>query len=84
MTLTPIPNIFPGTLEEAMGWVEYCNSNDDSHFANMRRQNGRDQPYGVSPSSLSTTSVLSGPLLIHVCVGQILGSRQRVLGPVAD
>ncbi|PVH70634.1 glycoside hydrolase family 51 protein [Cadophora sp. DSE1049] len=36
-----------GTLDEAMGWVEYCNSTKDSHYANMRRANGRENPYNV-------------------------------------
>jgi len=40
-------NFGTGTLDEAMGWVEYCNSDSDSHYANMRRANGRDKPYNV-------------------------------------
>ncbi|CRK47404.1 hypothetical protein BN1723_020271, partial [Verticillium longisporum] len=30
-----------------MGWLEYCNSTADSHYANLRRQNGREEPYNV-------------------------------------
>ncbi|KAI6355380.1 hypothetical protein MCOR25_008221 [Pyricularia grisea] len=40
-------NFGTGTLDEAMGWLEYCNSSADSHYANLRRQNGRDKPYNV-------------------------------------
>ncbi|KAJ4204545.1 hypothetical protein NW759_014882 [Fusarium solani] len=36
-----------GTLEDALAWVEYCNSNKDTYFANLRRQNGREEPYRV-------------------------------------
>jgi alpha-L-arabinofuranosidase len=32
----------------ALGWVEYCNSSADTHYANLRRQNGREDPYNVS------------------------------------
>lgn len=62
-----------------MGWVEYCNSDNDSHFANMRRQNGREKPYGVRSSSSHPIQFVSHPF-----IGQILGSRQRVLGPLAN
>ena len=44
-------NSFPGSLEEALGWLEYCNSDSDSYYANLRRKNGREKPYGVSPLS---------------------------------
>lgn len=40
-----------------MGWVEYCNSSANTHYANLRRQNGRDKPYNVCPSRLR--SILS-------------------------
>ena len=31
----------------ALGWVEYCNSDRNSYYANLRRKNGRDKPYNV-------------------------------------
>lgn len=31
----------------AMGWLEYCNSDKNTYYANLRRQNGRDKPYNV-------------------------------------
>ena len=40
-------NLGTGTPEEAASWVEYCNGNDDSHYANMRRANGHADPYAV-------------------------------------
>ncbi|CAI4215363.1 unnamed protein product [Parascedosporium putredinis] len=40
-------NFGTGTLEEALGWLEYCNSDCDSYYANLRRQNGREKPYGA-------------------------------------
>ncbi|KAJ5672550.1 hypothetical protein N7507_001677 [Penicillium longicatenatum] len=40
-------NMGTGTLEEALGWLEYCNLDTDTHYANLRRQNGRQKPYGV-------------------------------------
>jgi alpha-L-arabinofuranosidase len=40
-------NMGTGTLEEALAWVEYCNSARDTFWAARRRANGRDEPYGV-------------------------------------
>lgn len=31
----------------ALAWVEYCNGTCDTYYANMRRKNGREQPYNV-------------------------------------
>ncbi|RVD88242.1 uncharacterized protein DFL_002434 [Arthrobotrys flagrans] len=36
-----------GTLMEALGWLEYCNLDQDTYYANLRRKNGRDKPYKV-------------------------------------
>jgi len=33
--------------EEARNCVEYCNAETNTHFANMRRANGFDQPFGI-------------------------------------
>ncbi|KAF2730978.1 glycoside hydrolase family 51 protein [Polyplosphaeria fusca] len=40
-------NMGTGTLDEALAWVEYCNSDQDTYYANLRRKNGRDKPYNV-------------------------------------
>ena len=40
-------NMGTGTLEEALAWIEYCNSARDTYWARRRRANGRDEPYGV-------------------------------------
>ncbi|KAJ5114232.1 hypothetical protein N7456_002766 [Penicillium angulare] len=40
-------NMGTGTLEEALAWVEYCNLDTDTHYVNLRKQNGRETPYGV-------------------------------------
>jgi alpha-N-arabinofuranosidase len=40
-------NMGTGTLAEALGWVEYCNSAADTHWADQRRANGHAEPYGV-------------------------------------
>ncbi|CBX97657.1 hypothetical protein IAQ61_001131 [Plenodomus lingam] len=40
-------NFGTGTLDEAMAWVEYCNGVEDTHYANLRRQNGHPEPYNV-------------------------------------
>jgi alpha-N-arabinofuranosidase len=40
-------NMGSGTMDEAQAWVEYCNGKEDTHYANLRRQNGHAEPYGV-------------------------------------
>ncbi|KAF2093153.1 glycoside hydrolase [Rhizodiscina lignyota] len=40
-------NFGTGTLDEALAWVEYCNSSSNTYYANLRRKNGREKPYNV-------------------------------------
>jgi alpha-N-arabinofuranosidase len=40
-------NMGTGTLDEAQAWVEYCNGTGDTFWANLRRQHGHAEPYGV-------------------------------------
>ncbi|KAF2196576.1 glycoside hydrolase [Delitschia confertaspora ATCC 74209] len=40
-------NFGTGTLDEALGWLEYCNSRQNTYYANLRRKNGREEPYNV-------------------------------------
>ena len=40
-------NLGTGTPEEARNWVEYCNSEIGSRYANLRSTNGPKKPYGV-------------------------------------
>lgn len=40
-------NVGSGTVEELAKWVEYMTSDGDSPMANMRRQNGRKEPWKV-------------------------------------
>ena len=40
-------NMGTGTLDEALHWLEYCNSSSNTYYANLRRKNGRKKPYGV-------------------------------------
>jgi alpha-N-arabinofuranosidase len=36
-----------GTIDEARHWVEYVNEPDHTYYADLRRANGHDKPYGV-------------------------------------
>jgi alpha-L-arabinofuranosidase len=36
-----------GTIEDARNWVEYCNESAKTFWAEERRRNGRDKPWGV-------------------------------------
>ncbi|KAK3650364.1 hypothetical protein LTR56_006342 [Elasticomyces elasticus] len=40
-------NFGTGTLDEALAWLEYCNSTQDTYYANLRRKHGREKPYNV-------------------------------------
>lgn len=40
-------NMGTGTLEDALAWVEYCNGERDTYWANLRRANGHEEPYNV-------------------------------------
>ncbi len=40
-------NMGSGTMVEAQAWVEYCNGTEDTHYANLRRENGHPEPHGV-------------------------------------
>jgi alpha-L-arabinofuranosidase len=41
-------NVGTGTPQEMENWLEYLNYNGKSTLADLRRQNGRDQPWNVS------------------------------------
>ena len=36
-----------GTVDQARHWVEYCNEPAHTHYADLRRANGRDRPWNV-------------------------------------
>ena len=41
-------NVGSGTVQEFSDWVEYCNMGGQSPMADLRRQNGRDDPWNVT------------------------------------
>lgn len=40
-------NLGLGTIDDARHWVEYCNVEKNTYWADQRRKNGRDKPYKV-------------------------------------
>jgi alpha-L-arabinofuranosidase len=40
-------NLGSAGLLDALAWLEYCNYGGDTHYANLRRQNGRADPWQV-------------------------------------
>ena len=40
-------NLGTGTPDEAAAWVEYCNGTGNTHWANLRRSHGYDEPFNV-------------------------------------
>jgi alpha-L-arabinofuranosidase len=62
----------------ALGWLEYCNGTGNTYYANLRRKNGREEPYNVCrPYIRYALHQLTSP-------GQILGTRQRDMGSMAS
>jgi alpha-N-arabinofuranosidase len=41
-------NLGLGTIDDARNWVEYVNESKHTYWADLRRRNGRDAPYGVT------------------------------------
>ncbi len=41
-------NLGTGTWNEARFWVEYCNRESGTHYADLRRKNGAEKPYQVT------------------------------------
>ena len=41
-------NVGSGTVQEMMEWIEYMTSASDSTLAQLRRQNGREQPWKIT------------------------------------
>ena len=48
-----------GSIEDARNWVEYTNGKQKTYWAEQRRKNGREQPYGVKYWGLGNE--LDGP-----------------------
>jgi alpha-N-arabinofuranosidase len=42
-----VVNCGDGDMREARDWVEYCNSDQNTYLANLRRQHGFDEPHNV-------------------------------------
>jgi alpha-N-arabinofuranosidase len=42
-----VANCGDGDMREARDWVEYCNGTQPTHFANLRRKHGFEQPHRV-------------------------------------
>jgi len=40
-------NFGTGTLDEALGWVEYCNYDGNTYYADIRRKYGKEKPHKV-------------------------------------
>ena len=64
-----------GTLEEAAGWVEYCNGTYDTYYANLRRQHGQENPFDVKYWQLGNE--VYGPWEIGYCAPSEYGSQAR-------
>lgn len=41
-------NMGTGDLREALGRIEYCNSDADTYYANLRHSHGIDKPHSIT------------------------------------
>ncbi|KAF5346825.1 hypothetical protein D9756_010564 [Leucocoprinus leucothites] len=70
-------NMGTGTLEDALAWVEYCNSSSNTYYANLRRKNGHEEPYNVKYWALGhSSSSLQEPSLIRFFHRQRVGQME--------
>lgn len=40
-------NLGTGTIEEAQGWVEYCNADGGSYYSELRKKHGYPEPHNI-------------------------------------
>ncbi|HEY1020684.1 MAG TPA: hypothetical protein VGE06_00165, partial [Flavisolibacter sp.] len=52
-------NMGTGTIEEARGWVEYCNVKEGPYYAELRKQHGYPDPHNIKYWSLGNE--MDGP-----------------------
>lgn len=79
-------NFGTGTLDEALAWVEYCNGTRNTYYANLRRKNGREEPYNIKYWALGNEVHLPSTPFSHVLITTDVGTlasrpndRRRVL-----
>ena len=65
-------NVGSGTVQEMQQWIEYLNGSDSSPLADMRRANGRDEPFGLRYFNNIIHNAVGNTLIKHakVAVGQ--------------
>lgn len=73
-------NMGTGTIDEAQAWVEYCNGNGDTYWAERRRANGRKEPYRVRYWGLGNE--MYGPWQIGALSAQDYVKQARQLAKV--
>jgi alpha-L-arabinofuranosidase len=52
-------NAGTGTLDDARNWVEYCNGEKGTYYANLRVENGNEKPFGIKYVALGNE--IDGP-----------------------
>ena len=58
-------NMASGTPEEAGNWVDYCNGTGKSHYAELRRKHGYNEPFGVKYWCIGNESYAEPDIGIH-------------------
>ncbi|MEM2849265.1 MAG: alpha-L-arabinofuranosidase C-terminal domain-containing protein [Candidatus Bathyarchaeia archaeon] len=71
-----VVNAGNGTPEEAAHWLEYCNSNRNTYYAQLRRQYGHAEPYRVKIWGIGNE--LYGRWQIGFCVDGVECARRTV------
>lgn len=58
-------NMASGTPEEAGNWVDYCNGTGNTHYANLRRSHGYEEPFQVKYWCIGNESYAEPDIGVH-------------------
>ena len=58
MLINLVHNTVLMNYHAALAWVEYCNGTKDTYYANLRRKNGREEPYNVCGPKPCVSAIL--------------------------
>ena len=64
--------------QDALNLVEYCNGKTDTHYANMRKENGFDEPFGIKTWCLGNE--MDGPWQTGAKTAEEYGKIAREAG----
>lgn len=70
-------NFGTGTLDEAIGWLEYCNGDKNTFYANLRKKHGHEKPNGVKYWALGNE--MWGSLQIGISLFHTVSRKRKLI-----